>query len=47
MLLLTLKITFRFRQSLQTFAVIVSNSYPRISGKMGFTIENKVLIIYQ
>jgi hypothetical protein len=32
-LLLTLKTTFRFRQNLQTFTVIVSNSYPRISVK--------------
>jgi hypothetical protein len=31
---------FPFRQSLQTFTVIVSNSYPRISGEMGFTIED-------
>jgi hypothetical protein len=31
---------FRFRQSLQTFTVIVSNSYARISGEMSFTIED-------
>jgi hypothetical protein len=39
MVLLTLKKSFRFRQSLRTFPVIVSNNYPRISGKVGFTIE--------
>jgi hypothetical protein len=27
------------------FPVIVSNSNPKISGKMGFTIEDKALII--
>jgi hypothetical protein len=27
------------------FTVIVSNNYLRISGKMGFTIEHKALII--
>jgi hypothetical protein len=32
---------FRFRQSLQTFTVIVSNNFPRISGKMRLTIEEK------
>jgi hypothetical protein len=37
--------SFRFQQSLRTFPVIVSNNYPRISGKMGFTIEDKALII--
>jgi hypothetical protein len=31
--------SFRFRESLRTFPVIVSNNYPRISGKVGFTIE--------
>jgi hypothetical protein len=44
-LTLTLKKSFRFRQSLRTFPVIVSNNYPRISGKMGFTIEDKALMI--
>jgi hypothetical protein len=39
MVLLTLKKSFRFRQSLRTFPVIVSNNYPRISRKVGFTIE--------
>jgi uncharacterized protein YuzE len=32
---------FRFWQSSQTVTVIVSNNYLRISGKMGFTIEDK------
>jgi hypothetical protein len=36
---------FRFRQNLPTFPVIVSNNYPRISGKMSSTIEDKALII--
>jgi hypothetical protein len=45
MLLLTLKNSFRFWQSLRTFPVIVSNNYPRISGKMVFPIEDKPLII--
>jgi hypothetical protein len=44
-LMLTLKKSFRFRQSLRTFPVIVSNHYPRKSGKMIFTIEDKPLII--
>jgi hypothetical protein len=44
-LMLTLKKSFRFWQSLRTFLVIVSNKYARISGKMGFTIEDKALII--
>jgi hypothetical protein len=35
----------RFRQNVQTFTVIVSNNYVRISGKIGFIIEDKVLII--
>jgi hypothetical protein len=39
MLMLTLKKSFLFRQSLRTFPVIVSNNNPRISGKMSFTIE--------
>jgi hypothetical protein len=29
------------------FTVIVSNCCPRISGKMGFTIEDKALLINQ
>jgi hypothetical protein len=33
-----------FRQSLQTFTVIVSN-YPRISGKMGFIIEEIAFLL--
>jgi hypothetical protein len=37
--------SLQLRQRLRTFPVIVSNNYPRISGKMGFTIENKPLII--
>jgi hypothetical protein len=37
--------SFRFRQSLRTFPVLVSNNYPRISGKMSVTIEDKALII--
>jgi hypothetical protein len=37
--------SFRFRQSLRMFPVIVSNNYPRISSKMGFNIEDKALII--
>jgi hypothetical protein len=37
-----LKTTFRFRQSLQTFT---NNNYPRISRKIGFTIEDQALII--
>jgi hypothetical protein len=44
-LLFTLKTTLRFRQSSQTFAVIVSQNYPRISGKMGFTIEEKAFLL--
>jgi hypothetical protein len=36
--------SFRFRQSLRTFPVILSNNYPRISGKMNFFIVNKALI---
>jgi hypothetical protein len=36
-----IEISFRFRQSLRTFPVIVSNNYPKISGKMSFTIEVK------
>jgi hypothetical protein len=32
---------FSIPQSLQTFTVIVSNNYPRITGKTGFTIEDK------
>jgi hypothetical protein len=43
--LLTLKKSFRFLQSLRTFPVILSNNYPRISGKMGFPIEDKALSI--
>jgi hypothetical protein len=43
--MLTLKKCLRFRQSLRTFPVIVSNNDPRISGKMSFTIEDKALII--
>jgi hypothetical protein len=43
--MLTLKKSLRFRQSLRTFPVIVRNNYPRISGKMSFTIEDKALII--
>jgi hypothetical protein len=39
---LTYKTAFRCRQSLQTFTVIVGNNYPRISGKMGFTIADMV-----
>jgi hypothetical protein len=31
---------FSIRQSLQTFIVIVSNNYSRISSEMGFTIED-------
>jgi hypothetical protein len=42
-LLLTLKKVFYF--GLRTFPVIVSNNYARINGKMGFTIEDKTLII--
>jgi hypothetical protein len=30
---------------LRTFPVLVSNNYPRISGKMSVTIEDKALII--
>jgi hypothetical protein len=41
----TWKITSPFRQSLQTFTVIVSNNYPRINGKMGFTIEEKAFLL--
>jgi hypothetical protein len=41
----TLKKKIRFRQSLRMFPVILSNNYPRISGKMGFIIEIKALII--
>jgi hypothetical protein len=45
-LLLTWKITFfSFWKSLKTFTVIVNNNYPRISDKMGFTIEDEALII--
>jgi hypothetical protein len=45
-LLLTWKIIFfSFWQSLKTFTVIVNNNYPRISDKMGFTIEDEALII--
>jgi hypothetical protein len=44
-MMLTLKKSFQFRQSLRTFAVIVSNNYPRISSKMGFTVEDKALVI--
>jgi hypothetical protein len=40
-----IKKSFRFRQSLRTFPVIISNNYPRISCKISFTIEDKVLII--
>jgi hypothetical protein len=40
-----LLLTFRFRQSLQTFIVILSNNYHKISGNMGSTIEDKALII--
>jgi hypothetical protein len=36
---------FQFRQNLRTFPIIVSNNYSRISGKMGFAIEDKALII--
>jgi hypothetical protein len=43
--MLTLKQSFRFRQILRTFPVIVSNNCPRISSKMDFTIEDKALII--
>jgi hypothetical protein len=32
------KTTFPFRQSLQTFTV--TNTDPRISGQMGFTVED-------
>jgi hypothetical protein len=35
----------RFRQSLRTFTVIVGNNYARISGKMGFTIEDIAVFI--
>jgi hypothetical protein len=45
MLMLTLKKSFQFSQSLRAFPVIASNNYPRISGKMSFTIEDKSLII--
>jgi hypothetical protein len=45
-LMLTLRESFRFRQSLQTFPVIQSNNYPRTNGKMSFTIEDKALIMY-
>jgi hypothetical protein len=46
-LLLTLKTTFRFRQTLQTFTIIIviNNNYPRISSKMGLTIEDEALIV--
>jgi hypothetical protein len=44
-LMLTLKKSFRFWQSLGTFPVIASNNDPRISSKMSFTIEDKALII--
>jgi hypothetical protein len=44
-LMLTLKKSFRFRQSLRPFTVILSNNDPRISGKISFTIEDKPLII--
>jgi hypothetical protein len=43
--MLTLKKSFRFRQSLRTFPVIVSNNDPKISGKISFAIEDKPLII--
>jgi hypothetical protein len=36
--------SFRFRQSLRTFPVILSNNYPRISGKMSFFIVDKSFI---
>jgi hypothetical protein len=44
-LLLTLKTTFRFRKSLQTSTVIISNNYPRISSKIGFIIEEKPFLL--
>jgi hypothetical protein len=34
-----------FRQSLQTFTVIVRYNYVRISGKMDFTIEEKAFLL--
>jgi hypothetical protein len=40
-----LKKSFRFRQSLRTILMIVSNNYPRISDKISFAIEDKALII--
>jgi hypothetical protein len=44
-LMLTLKKSFRFRQSLRTFPVIVSNNDSRISGKMRFAVVDKAFII--
>jgi hypothetical protein len=37
--------SFQFCQSLRTFSVIVSNNDPKISGKMSFTIENKLITL--
>jgi hypothetical protein len=37
--------SFGFRQSLRPFPIIVSNNYPKINGKMGFTVEDKELIV--
>jgi hypothetical protein len=41
---INLQKTFRFRQNLQTFTIIVNN-HPRISGKMGFTSEEKAFLL--
>jgi hypothetical protein len=35
----------KISQSSQTVTVIVSNNYSKISGKMGFTIEDKASIL--
>jgi hypothetical protein len=40
-----LLLTFRFPQSSQMFTAIVSYSYPRINGKICFTIADRALII--
>jgi hypothetical protein len=42
---LTYKTNLRFRQSLQTFIEVVSNNYPRISCKIGFTIKEKAFLL--
>jgi hypothetical protein len=43
---INLEKSFRFRQSLRTLTIIiVSIDYPRISGKVGFTIGDKALMI--